>query len=288
MTGRIIKGVGGLYTVAVGDTHYEARARGAMRRGLKPAIGDFAEITVMPSGECVIERILGRKNSLLRPKVVNIDCAVMVFAAKEPDVNLDMLDRFLIFAEKDNIDEICIVINKCDKEGAEEVYNNIRRIYGGIYKLFPVSAVSGMGIDALKENLKGKVSVMCGPSGAGKSSIVNLIVPNGRMETGDISRKIKRGKHTTRHIELLETDKDSYIADSPGFSSLDLQYLDSESLCGYFAEFRPYLSLCRFSDCRHIDEPDCKLKEQVGKDISVERYERFKKFYREIKDSERF
>ena len=288
MTGRIIKGVGGLYTVAAQGKHYEAKARGILRRGLKPAIGDFVEITVTPMGECVIEKLIERKNSLLRPKVVNIDCAVMVFAAKEPDINLEMLDRFIRYAEKENIGEICIALNKCDKDGADEVFEKLNRIYGRIYKLYAISAAEGRGIDELKANLKNKVSVMCGPSGVGKSSIVNLIVPGGKMETGDISKKIKRGKHTTRHIELLEIDSDTYIVDSPGFSSLDLEYLDSDHLCEYFAEFKPYLSGCRFRDCKHIDEPDCKLKEQVGKNISVERYERFKKFYKEIKNSPRF
>ncbi len=283
MKGIIIKGVGGLYTVVCEGKFYEGRARGALRnKKIKPAIGDFAEISLCDDGSCIIDSIAERKNRLLRPAVANIDCCVIVFAAKHPDLSFNMLDRFLIFAEKESIEDICICINKCDI-GERETLERVKSIYGGIYGLYFVSACENTGIRELRERLTGKVSVLAGPSGVGKSSIINRILPESRLKTGDISRKIKRGRHTTRHTELLEFDKDSYVMDSPGFSSLDTEYLRPEELKNYFIEFKPYLSGCYFNDCRHIDEPRCRLKEQVGKNISAERYESFKALYNEVK-----
>lgn len=283
MRGRIIKGVGGLYSVACDDGKiYKGKARGLLRKqGIKPAIGDYAEIT--PNGdECVIVSIHERKNMLIRPKAANIDCAVIVFASANPDINFDLLDRFLILAESRSIEDIIICINKCDLE-VSEGRKKAERIYKGIYPVCFVSAESGEGIDGLKSRLRGKVSVLAGPSGVGKSSIINRIVPFGNMETGEISEKIRRGRHTTRHIELLQIDSGSYIMDTPGFSSVDTDSLDPESLPRFFREFAPYLTGCYYRDCRHMEEPGCILKEQVGTNILTERYERYRRMYNEIK-----
>ncbi|MCC8097047.1 MAG: ribosome small subunit-dependent GTPase A [Eubacterium sp.] len=285
MTGRIIKGVGGLYTVVTEDgIFYKGKARGILRKqGKKPYIGDFALITSLQEGECIIEDILERKNSLIRPRVANIDCALIVFAAAEPALSLELLDRFLIFAESRNIPEIHIVINKCDI-GDVSVIERVYKIYESIYRVHCVSAESGKGISELKNELKDRVTVLAGPSGVGKSTIVNAVTESGRMETGEVSRKIKRGRHTTRHVELMEVSPNTYIVDSPGFTSLDPSLLECENPAELFREFRPYLEGCRFRDCRHLEEPDCRLKEQVGVNIAPERYNRYKRIMKEIKD----
>ncbi|MCD8214248.1 MAG: ribosome small subunit-dependent GTPase A [Clostridiales bacterium] len=285
MTGRIIKGVGGLYTVVTEEGRlYKGKARGILRKqGKKPYIGDFALITSPEEGECIIEDLIERKNSLIRPRAANIDCALIVFAAAEPELNLDLLDRFLIFAESRNIPEIRIVLNKCDI-GSTEVINKLESIYKNIYRLHFVCGKSGGGIEELKQGLKNKVSVFAGPSGVGKSTIVNALTEEGLMETGEISGKIKRGRHTTRHVELLQMFKNTYIVDSPGFTSLDTALLKDENIAELFREFKPYSEGCRFRNCRHIEEPDCKLKEQVGVNISPERYNRYKKIIQELKE----
>lgn len=289
MTVRIIKGVGGLYTMQAPDGKiFTGKARGILRKhGVKPAIGDYADISISDGQECVIEKIHERKNMLLRPKAANIDCAVIVFAAADPDINLDLLDRFIILAESRNINEIFICINKCDLEFSPYALE-AKRIYDGLYPLYFVSARDNEGIDRLKTDLKSKVSIFAGPSGVGKSSLINRFVPGVNMETGEISEKIKRGRHTTRHIELMCFDDDSYIMDSPGFSSLELEGLDPERLTDYFKEFGRYLTGCYYRDCHHIDEPGCRLKEQVGVNILPERYERYKSVYKELKSRTKY
>ncbi len=289
MTGRIIKGVGGLYTVVTDEGRfYKGKARGILRKeGKKPYIGDFAEISSPKEGECIIERLLERKNSLIRPRAANIDCALIVFAAADPEPSLELLDRFLIFAESRDIPEIRIVINKCDI-GSEGALAKITDIYKNIYNVHLVCAKSGRGIAELKAGLKDRVTVLAGPSGVGKSTIVNEIMEEGLMETGEISEKIKRGRHTTRHVELLRAFENTYIVDSPGFTSLDISLLEGKNIAELFREFKPYLEGCRFRDCRHLEEPDCRLKAQVGKDISPERYNRYKKIMTEIKSGIRY
>lgn len=284
MKGRIIKGVGGLYTVANDEGElFEGRARGIFRKeGKKPCIGDFAEITPLGDGECVVEKLLPRENSLIRPAVCNVDSALIVCAPREPKLNLDLLNGFLITAESRSIKDIKIVMNKADLDSGEGE-ETLKRIFGGVYELHFVSCEKGTGLEELKSSLKGKVSVFAGPSGVGKSSLINNICENSVMETGTLSRKISRGRHTTRHVELLKIDDNTYIADSPGFTSIDLSLLNPDDLTDYFKEFKPHLEGCRFRNCRHINEPDCKLKEQVGKAVSKERYDFFKRIYTELK-----
>lgn len=286
MEGRIIKGVGGIYYVSVDTTVYECSARGRFRKAkITPTVGDFVEFTVLDeqNKKGALDVIKERKNSLIRPRVTNIDTAVITFAATSPDINMDLLDRFLILAEVRNIPNIVICINKSDLVD-DKARSDFAEIYKGIYNLCFVSALDRRGIDTLRETIEG-VTVFAGPSGVGKSSLINALVPHSNRQTGEISRKIERGKHTTRQVELLTTDIEGvYIVDSPGFTSLSLEFLEDKELQNYFREFKPYLGKCRFADCVHISEPDCAVKEHIGKDISRERYDRFVNLYNELKN----
>lgn len=284
MTGRIIRGVGGLYYVAANDNVYECSARGRFRKAkIVPTVGDFAEFTILDENakKGALDKIEKRKNSLVRPRIANIDTAVITFAAASPDINMDLLDRFLILAETQNIPNIVICINKSDLAD-EHIKNDIMRIYGNIYTVVYVSAAKVLGIDELKKAVKG-VTVFAGPSGVGKTSLINELIPHSNRQTGEISRKIERGKHTTRQVELIHMEGNVYIADTPGFTSLSLDFIKTEDLQHYFREFEPYLGRCRFTDCAHIAEPDCKIKEHIGESISKERYDRFVYLYNEMK-----
>jgi ribosome biogenesis GTPase len=282
--GRIIKGIGGLYFISVDDKVYECSARGKFRKSrITPTVGDFVEIALDDKTEKgTIERICERKNILLRPRVANVDCAVIQFASASPDINFDLLDRFLILAHTQNIEKVIICINKSDLI-SEETKAYMERVYAPVYKVVFACATQNIGIEELRKELLGCVTVFAGPSGVGKSSMINALVPDVVRKTGDISKKIQRGKHTTREVELLEYDKSTFIVDSPGFTSLNLDFIALDELKYHFKEFEPYLDGCYFNDCKHIAEPDCNLKAHVGKEIAPERYDRFVGLYNEIK-----
>lgn len=288
--GRIIKGVGGLYYVQTDDEMYSGRARGKFRRkNIKPTIGDFVNISILneKDKECSIDEILPRKNILIRPAVSNIDQVFIVFSVKSPDPNLDLLDKFILVCEYNNLD-ITICFNKLDlihdkdKNLLKETYEKIG------YDVIILSTYENIGLDKVKEKLLNKVSVFAGPSGVGKSSIVNKIFPNAHMETGGLSEKIQRGKHTTRHVELLEICENTYLADSPGFTSLNVDDIKKDDLENLFIEFEPYLNTCKFNNCVHIKENDCAIKEQIPENITKQRYDRYVNLYNEMKDKEEF
>ncbi len=284
MTGRIIRGVGGLYYVAAGNSVYECSARGKFRKAkITPTVGDFVKFTVLDevNKKGALDKIEERKNYLIRPRAANIDTAVITFAAASPDINMDLLDRFLLMAEIQKIPNIVICINKSELTGKKEK-QEFDRIYGTLYPVVYISAKEKTGIETLKEHIKG-VAVFAGPSGVGKSSIINELIPESNRLTGEISRKIERGKHTTRQVELLHMEDETYIVDSPGFTSLSLDFLKADDIQHYFREFDKYLGKCRFIDCAHIAEPDCAVKQHIGEDISQERYDRFVYLYNELK-----
>lgn len=284
MTGRIIRGVGGLYYVAAGNSVYECSARGKFRKAkITPTVGDFVKFTVLDeeNKKGALDKIEERKNYLIRPRAANIDTAVITFAAASPDINMDLLDRFLLMAEIQRIPNIVICINKSELTGKKEK-QEFDRIYGTLYPVVYISAKEKTGIETLKEHIKG-VAVFAGPSGVGKSSIINELIPESNRKTGEISRKIERGKHTTRQVELLHMEDETYIVDSPGFTSLSLDFLKADDIQHYFREFDKYLGECRFIDCAHIAEPDCAIKQHIGEDISQERYDRFVYLYNELK-----
>lgn len=293
MTGKIIKGIAGFYYVH--DRHdkvYECKAKGIFRnRGIKPVVGDDVEFTVLDEEklEGNIDEILPRKNALIRPASANVDQALVVFSIMQPDPNLNLLDRFLIMMMAQEI-PVTICFNKVDLH-SEEKREEYRRIYEKAgYSVLFTSTYEKEGIEAVCDLLRGKTTILAGPSGVGKSSLTNLIQPEAEMETGSISEKIKRGKHTTRHAELFCVEQDTYLMDTPGFSSMYLEDMEANELKYYFPEFEPYESDCRFgADCVHIGEPVCGIKAALKNgELSQSRYDNYKLLYQELKDKKKY
>ena len=292
MQGKIIKGIAGFYYVyGEDDALYECKAKGIFRKdNQKPLVGDNVEITILDEAERRgnLIRILPRKNSLIRPAVANIDQALVVFAAAKPSPHFNLLDRFLVMMQTKEI-PVILCFNKEDI-ASEEKLSELADIYEkcGCQLIF-VSAKEEKNMETLRRMLEGKTTAIAGPSGVGKSSIINLLNPKANMETGSISRKIERGKHTTRHSELFMIGEDSYIMDTPGFSSLYVNDFEKEELKYYFPEFELYEGQCRFNGCDHIHEPGCAVKEAVEKGkIHAVRYEDYKELYEELKNKRRY
>ncbi|MCR5735561.1 MAG: ribosome small subunit-dependent GTPase A [Lachnospiraceae bacterium] len=285
MDGRIIKGIGGFYYVAVKNGEiYECRARGLFRKDrVKPLVGDNCRIDIIDKNDKTgnITDILPRKNELIRPNVANIDQALIVFAIKQPDPNFVMLDKLIIQYEKQDI-PVVIVINK-DDLADERSMREIADIYAGSgCKLIFTSAKEGDGTGELKECLKDRTTSVAGPSGTGKSSLINCLIPDASLKTGEISKKAERGKHTTRHSEIFPLFENTYIMDTPGFSSFDVYDADEEELKDYYHEFDGYDN-CRFVPCSHTHEPGCLIKDAVqsGK-INRVRYDNYCAILNEI------
>lgn len=292
LQGKIIKGIAGFYYVHLKDKGvYECKAKGIFRnKKVKPLVGDRVLIKILSEDTKTgnIEEILKRSNSLIRPAVANVDQAVVIFAAAKPTPNLNLLDRFLILMEKECVDTI-ICFNKkdlCKKEQLEELL----QIYQSAgYRVLFTSASENEGINQLKDILRGKTTTVAGPSGVGKSSLINCLQEGVLMATGSISTKIERGKHTTRHSELITMEDCTYIVDTPGFSSIELTGIEKEELQEYFIEFGDYEKKCRFQGCAHIHEPDCGVKEALEHgEINKSRYENYIQLYEELKNKRRY
>lgn len=281
MEGKIIKGIGGFYYIKTEEGIIECKARGKFRhKDMKPMVGDNVTIKV-EKGKGVIEEIHKRTSELIRPTVSNVTLAFVVFAIKSPDLNFDLLNRFLILCESNNIEAI-VCLNKVDLVSEEEREEVKKKITDIGYEVLFINAKEGLGIEALRERMNGNVTVLCGPSGAGKSTLINKLVDREHMETGIVSDKIGRGKHTTRHSELIEIDN-GYIVDTPGFSTLDVTFIEKEKLKYYFPDFDEYNDTCKFRGCVHYKEPGCSLKQAVeeGK-INKHRYEFYIRTLEEI------
>ncbi|ROR30729.1 ribosome biogenesis GTPase [Mobilisporobacter senegalensis] len=292
MVGKIIKGVAGFYYIhRQGYGVYECKAKGAFRnQKMKPLVGDNVEFDIIDeeNKKGNVTKILPRMNELIRPAVSNVDQALVIFAITQPAPNLNLLDRFLIMMTKQEVDAI-VCFNKMDIASEHELYLLGETYKKCGYQVIFTSVLQKSGIGQIEQLLKGKTTVLAGPSGVGKSSIINEVLPGANMETGSISEKIKRGKHTTRHSELFHGGDSTYIMDTPGFSSLFVNNFDKDELKNYFLEFAEYEEQCRFQGCVHINEPDCAVKEalQSGK-ISTIRYENYTLLYNELKNQRRY
>lgn len=294
MKGKIIKGIAGFYYVHIESGGiYECKAKGIFRnRKIKPLVGDNVEIEIIDqsSKKGNITDILPRKNELIRPAAANIDQSLIIFAVTNPEPNYNLLDRFLVMMDYQNVPTI-ICFNKLDlaKEQVPQRVEKLAEVYRqcGCDVVF-TSTYNNHGIDELKSLMENKTTILAGPSGVGKSSLTNLLLPDANMETGDVSR-IGRGKHTTRHSEIFNLYGSTYVCDTPGFTSLMLPELEKEELRFYFPEFRQYEGKCRFNGCVHINEPECAVKRAVdeGK-ISDIRYKSYKELYEELKNQKKY
>ena len=292
MQGKIIKGIAGFYYVHVVEFGvYECKAKGAFRKEkVKLLVGDNVEIDVLNEEKKLgnVVKLLPRENELIRPAVANIDQALVVFAITKPKPHFNLLDRFLVMMESKKI-PIVLCFNKKDIAEEKEI-RELEEIYESCgYRIIFTSAKEEENIKLVKEVLRGKTTAVAGPSGVGKSSLINLFQSEIQMETGSISEKIERGKHTTRHSELIPIDKESYIMDTPGFSSLYVNEFEKEDLKYYFPEFEQYEGLCKFNGCDHIHEPNCMVKQAVeeGK-IHRGRYENYMEMYKELQEKRRY
>lgn len=287
MKGKIIKGIGGFYYVKTPEGLIECKARGKFRhKDMKPMVGDDVEIEIS-NGKGVIEDIFERKSQLIRPTVANVTQAFIVFAVKNPDINFDLLNRFLILCEHNNIEAI-VCLNKVDLVSEEEKEAIRKKIVDIGYEVLYINAKKGIGIELLKERLSGNETVLCGPSGAGKSTLINTLTEKYHMETGEVSEKIGRGKHTTRHSELIDV-VDGYIVDTPGFSTLEVNFIEKEDLRYSFPEFLEYNNLCKYRGCLHYKEPNCAVKEAVEKGkINKYRYDFYVRTLEEKMDGRKY
>ncbi len=292
MQGKIIKGIAGFYYVHVVESGlYECKAKGIFRKEkMKPLVGDVVEIDILDEVEKkgnIIE-IIERKNELIRPAVANIDQALVVFAVTKPKPHFNLLDRFLIMMESKGI-PVVLCFNKKDIATEPEI-QELKDIYEKCgYQIIFTSALQEENTEELKNLLRDKTTAIAGPSGVGKSSLINIFQPDANMETGCISEKIERGKHTTRHSELIWIEDNTYIMDTPGFSSLYTNEFEKEELKYYFTEFSEYEGQCRFLGCDHVHEPGCAVKQALdeGK-IHPVRYTNYLEMYQELKEKRRY
>lgn len=292
MQGKIVKGISGFYYVhAAGSGIYECKAKGVFRRQkIKPLVGDDVCIQVIDEDAMTgnIEEIMPRRNELIRPAVANIHQALLLFAAAKPRPHFNLLDRFLILMAYQNV-PVLLCFNKCDLvgEGERETLFSIYRDCG--CRILFCSAKTGEGMDELRAALEDKTTAVAGPSGVGKSSLANFLSSNVQMETAEISRKIERGKHTTRHSQLLHIRGATYLMDTPGFSSLWISGMEAEDLRTYYPEFTRYEPFCRFGGCAHISEPDCGVKQALAEGrIHPVRYENYCMLYEELKSVRKY
>ncbi len=291
ITGKIIKGIGGFYYVYSDDVIYECRAKGIFRNlKVKPLVGDDVKMRIVDKDNHIgnIEGIRERRSELIRPAVANVDQALVVFAMLSPAPNFNLLDRFLIMMKKQSIPTV-ICFNKSDL-GNDELCDKYKGMYiNAGYDVIFSSTKEQHGLDKLHECLKGKITTLAGPSGVGKSSIMNMLSPYANMDTGEISKKIERGKHTTRHSELIPISEDTFLMDTPGFSNIALDDIDAEELKDYYLEFEEFEQYCRFRGCNHIGERECGVIDAVlDGTVSKERYDNYKLFFEEIKDRRKY
>lgn len=278
-TGRIVRSLSGFYDVRLPEGVITCRGRGVLRRQhITPLTGDMAEVTV-EHGKGMVEAVLPRKNSFIRPAVANVDALIIFAANVNPVTEPFLIDRVAAIAGNQNVESV-VCVNKCDLDPAR----TLREIYEKAgFRVFPVSAVTGEGLDALRSFLRGKLTAFTGNTGVGKSSILNALCPELELATGEVSEKLGRGRHTTRHVELYALGDDTYVMDTPGFASFDTDQMDvilKENLQYAFPDFAPYIGRCQFADCSHRREPGCAVRAALeAGQIVPSRYESYLKLY---------
>lgn len=289
MQGIIIGNISNMYQIETEKNIYKSYARGRFKKEeVKPMVGDVVDIEIIDAekSEAIIENIKPRKNEIKRPKIANIDQIVFIISTKNPKPDLLMLDKQLVYVESLNIEPI-IVINKID---LSDNYKKIQELYNKIgYKTVAISTKENIGIDMLRLELKGKISVFAGNSGVGKSSTINVLFGENKTLEGEISQKNKKGKNTTTDTRLYELESKTYIADTPGFSSFEITEIESNELDKNFREFKDKICKCEFVGCTHIKEQNCEIKRAVTNgEISKERYDNYCKIYEELKEKEKY
>ncbi len=300
--GLIVKALSGYYYVKPATTaqdgaaegYIQCRGRGIFKKkGITPLVGDRVIYSPTENGEGIVDEILPRETELIRPPIANAKLAVLLFSLREPDLNLQLLDKFLVHIEHAGLQALICLTKEdlLEEDGAEETPEIIRQVkamYESIgYEVIVTSSVTGMGTEEVKSRLAGEISVFSGQSGVGKSSLLNAMLGLS-LETSEISLKLGRGRHTTRHVELIELENGGYVADTPGFSQLDFLELGIEELSSCFREFADYAEGCKFRGCSHLHEPGCKVREAADNgEIAASRYEHYVQFYEEMKDKKR-
>ncbi len=283
MKGRVIKGIGGFYYVSDGDRVYMGKARGILKRNKKLIyVGDIVEYELDDNEECVITGVVERNNFLSRPPVSNLEMLVVVFAAAHPEVNFPVVDKLIAACELRNID-VAICITKRDLQ-TQDVLESYINTYSSVYPVAAVNGMTGEGVNELLEIVRGKNVALAGPSGVGKSTLLNCLIGGDVMETGSVSDKTKRGRHTTRHVEIFALDDGTNVYDTPGFTSLDMTEMDVLEVQKLFPEFRRLRGQCKYSDCMHINEPECAVKEDLEEGIIPHsRYKSYLAMIEEVK-----
>lgn len=287
MTGVIIKGIGGFYYVKTADGVFQAKGRGKFKKDrVILAVGDRVDLQVRKDGDSVIESVYPRKNSFIRPPVANVDRFIITVTASKPAPDFGIIDRFLVTAEKAGAEAV-ICINKIDRADGE-ILAGLKEVYEPLYPVIAVSGRTGQGLDIFREYIEGCSVAFAGPSGVGKSTIINRLIPGAAMETGRISRKTDRGRHTTRHVELFEAFG-GMVFDTPGFTSFDIPDMDERELSEYYPEIFKASEGCRFDDCMHLGEPGCRVKAEVEEGIiSPSRYRSYKAGIEELRKRRKY
>jgi ribosome biogenesis GTPase len=284
--GMIVKALAGFYYVLADDHLYQCRARGIFKkRGVTPLVGDRVEFSPVGNREGVVEEIFPRKVELIRPPISNVDQAVLVFSVKEPELNRRLLDRMLVHIEKAGI-PAAIVLSKIDLASDDARWEEEIRPYEQIgYPVYRVSSKQGIGLEEVSPLFQGKISVLSGQSGVGKSSLLNALYPSLDLKMGEVSHKLGRGRHTTRHVELMQVGQGSYIADTPGFSQLGFGDMEPEQLDNFFREISEFSKDCYYRECEHETEHDCAvLKALKEGELDPLRYQHYLEFLKELRE----
>ncbi|WP_458123260.1 ribosome small subunit-dependent GTPase A [Paenibacillus sp. Z3-2] len=297
--GIIVKALSGYYYVmpvedngvpSVEGSAVQCRARGIFRkRGTSPLVGDRVSYMLTENGEGTVDEIRKRETELIRPPVANVSLAVLLFSVKEPDMNLNLLDKFLVHIEQAGLDALIVLTKQDLADPAKDIVAEVKALYEQVgYEVISTSSRTGEGSELLRDRLAGKISVFSGQSGVGKSSMLNALMPGLTLETNAISMRLGRGKHTTRHVELIPLDNGGFVADTPGFSQLDFLEIGVEELSTCFREFAQFADQCKFRGCTHTHEPGCRVlaAKEEGL-ISESRYQHYVLFLTEMKDKKR-